>query len=284
MHMRRKVGGAVKFGLDVPISGPFADIRLLSRAAIEAEAAGWDGIFVQEVFSGSEPAVDPWIALGAMAMATRTVQLGAFLTPLPRRLPWEVARQAATIDQLSDGRLIFGAGLGHNEQEFAAIGHDIDRRIRADQLDESLQVLEQLWRGKPVKFTGRHYHLDGLQLLPTPVQQPRMPVWVAAGWPARRPLRRAAAWDGVYLMTNNQRTDQPVSPADVADAATYLRAHRTSDRPPLQVAVNGIAQGEQDPAIARMDAAGATWWVEYGDQPEEYLARIRGGPPRSSST
>ena len=274
----------MKFGLDVPISGPFADIRLRSRAAIEAEAAGWDGIFVQEVFSGSEPAVDPWIALGAMAMATRTVQLGAFLTPLPRRLPWEVARQAVTIDQLSNGRLIFGAGLGHNEREFAAIGHDIDRRVRADQLDESLEILEQLWHGKPVKFTGRHYHLDGLQLLPMPVQQPRMPVWLAAGWPARRPLRRAAAWDGVYLMTNNQLTDQPVSPADVADTVTYLRAHRASDRRPLQVAVNGIAQGEQDPVIARMDAAGATWWVEYGDQPDEYLARIRGGPPRSSST
>lgn len=181
----------MKFGLDVPVSGAFADVPLLARCAAEAEAAGWDGFFLQDVFSGPERVVDPWIAMGAVAAATQSMQLGVFLTPLPRRLPWEVARQAATIDHLSAGRLIFGAGLGHNEAEFAATGMDTDRRRRAEQLDEALQVLVQLWQGEPVRFTGKHYQLDGLQLLPPPAQQPRMPIWVAAGWPARRPLRRA---------------------------------------------------------------------------------------------
>jgi alkanesulfonate monooxygenase SsuD/methylene tetrahydromethanopterin reductase-like flavin-dependent oxidoreductase (luciferase family) len=270
----------VKFGVDVPISGPFADVRLLCRAATEAETAGWDGFFIQEVFSGPEPVVDPRIALGAVAMATQTIQLGAFLTPLPRRLPWEVARQAATIDHLSNGRLIFGAGLGNNDGEFAAIGRDTDRRLRADQLDEGLQILDRLWRGEPVKFSGQHHRVDGLQLLPTPLQNPRIPVWVAAGWPARRPLRRAALWDGVYLMTNNQDTNQPVSPADVSDATTYLRAHRTPGHRPVEVAVNGLARSKQDPIVAQMASAGATWWVEYGDEPDKYRTRIRGGPPR----
>ena len=265
--------------MDVPISGPFADVRLLVRAAVDAEAAGWDGFFVQDVFSGPEPAVDPWIALGAVAMATQSIRLGVFLTPLPRRLPWEVARQAVTIDHLSDGRLIFGVGLGHNEAEFAAVGRDTDRRHRADQLDEGLQVLDQLWRGNPVQFAGQHYRLDGLQLMPSPAQHPRMPVWVAAGWPARRPLRRAASWDGVYLMTNNQQTHQPLSPTEVSAITTYVRAHRPSDRPPLQVAVNGLANGRHDPLVEHMVTAGATWWIEYGDEPAEYLARIRSGPP-----
>lgn len=272
----------MKFGLDVPISGAFADVRWLARAAADAEAAGWDGFFVQDVFSGPEPIVDPWVALGAVAMATQSIQLGAFLTPLPRRLPWEVARQAVTIDHLSDGRLIFGACLGHNETEFAALGMNVDRRHRADQLDESLQVLEQLWRGTPVHHPGTHYHLDGLQLLPVPAQQPRMPVWVAAGWPARRPLRRAASWDGVYLMTNNQQTEQPVSPTEVVAVTTYLRERRPADRPPLHVAVNGLARSRHDPLIGDMAAAGATWWVEYCDDPPDpatYLARMRSGPP-----
>lgn len=269
----------MKFGVDVPIEGRFADVRLLARAAADAEEAGWDGFFVQEVFSGPEPVVDPWIALGAVAMATQTIRLGAFLTPLPRRLPWEVARQAVTIDHISAGRLIFGAGLGHNETEFAALGLDTDRRHRAEQLDESLQILDQLWRGTPVHFAGTHYRLDGLQLLPAPIQHPRMPVWVAAGWPARRPLRRAASWDGVYLMTNNQQTGRPVSPAEVAAITTYLHAHRPSSCPPLHVAVNGLARGRHDPLVEQMVTAGATWWIEYGDDPANYLARIRSGPP-----
>lgn len=128
----------MKFGLDVPVTGAYADVRCLVELALEAEEAGWDGFFLQEVFSGPEPAADPWASLGAVAVATHRLRLGVFLTPLPRRQPWEVARQALTIDHASGGRLIFGAALGCDEREFTSFGLDSDPKVRATQLDESL--------------------------------------------------------------------------------------------------------------------------------------------------
>jgi alkanesulfonate monooxygenase SsuD/methylene tetrahydromethanopterin reductase-like flavin-dependent oxidoreductase (luciferase family) len=254
---------------------------LLVRIAVDAEAAGWDGFFLQEVFSGAGPVVDPWIAIGAVALATHSIRLGVFLTPLPRRLPWEVARQVATVDRMSGGRLIFGACLGTEDADFAAIGLNSDRRHRAEQLDEGLQVVAGLCAGEPFRFTGEHYQIDGLQLQPTPVQRPRVPVWVAAGWPARRPLRRAAQWDGVYLMTYNRRTRQPLSLSELTTIREYLQAHRLPDRPTVQIAANGLSTGSQVQQVGPMAEAGVTWWIEWdGNQTQDdYLARIHSGPP-----
>ena len=273
----------MKFGLDVPVSGAYADPHLLADLAAEAEAAGWDGIFLQDGIGGPDPMLDPWLSLAAVALRTERIKLGVFLTPLPRRRPWEVARQAVTVDHLSRGRLIFGAALGYSDVDFAPFGEEWDAKVRAEKLDESLEILTGLWSGEPYSFAGRHYHLDEVRFLPRAVQTPRVPVWVAAGWPRRGPLRRAARWDGVYLMTVHQESGELLTPADVGAVTRYLAAERTG-RPPLEVGVNAALTGDptRDPAAVQAFAdAGVTWWIELDDDsPESYLRRIRTGPPR----
>lgn len=274
----------MRFGLDVPVDGPYADPRLLARLAGEAEAAGWDGFFVQDVLSSTDPVADPWIALTAVVLATSRMTVGSMLTPLPRRRPAEVARQTVTLDRLSGGRLVFGAGLGYAEHDFTPFDDQWDIRLRAARLDEALDVVAGLWSGEPFSYAGSHHRLDRALLRPGPRQSPRIPVWVAAGWPRRRPLRRAARWDGVYLMTVNQETDEPLQPSEVAEAAGFLRSHRP-DGGTGEIAINPAREGDvaavNEQARAFADA-GATWWNDLAPAggPDAYLTLIRQGPPR----
>lgn len=274
----------MRFGLDVPVDGPYADPRLLARLAGEAEAAGWDGFFVQDVLSSTDPVADPWVALTAVVLATSRMTVGSMLTPLPRRRPAEVARQTVTLDRLSGGRLVFGAGLGYAEHDFTPFGDQWDIRLRAAQLDEALDVVAGLWSGEPFSYAGTHYRLDRALLRPGPQQSPRIPVWVAAGWPRRGPLRRAARWDGVYLMTVNQETDEPLQPSEVAEAAGVLRSQRP-DSGTGDIAINPSREGDlaavNEQARAFADA-GATWWLDLAPAggPDAYLDLIRQGPPQ----
>jgi hypothetical protein len=121
----------MQFGLDIPINGAYAHPRTLADLAADAEEAGWDDFFLQDVLFSTEPIVDPWVALAAVAMRTQRLRIGVFLTPLPRRRPWQVARQAMTLDQLSQGQLIFGAALGFQALDFTSFGEDYDPRTRA---------------------------------------------------------------------------------------------------------------------------------------------------------
>lgn len=277
----------MKFGLDVGTVGHFSDARLLAGLAADAEAAGWDGFFIWDILLGGsqevpEPVVDPWVALTAIALATSRIRFGAFMTPLARRRPWDVARCVASLDRLSGGRIILGAGLGYRQDEFAAIGEDTAAVVRAAKLDEGLAIIDELWRGEPVTFTGQHYRFGPAAILPTPFQQPRVPVWTAAGWPRRRPLHRAARWDGTYLMTVNQETREMLHPGEVAAVHDYLAALR-GDSGSFDIAINGDISraGQPADALASYEQAGATWWVELcSDTPEQERDRIRQGPPR----
>ena len=275
----------MRFGLDVPIDGAYADPRMLGRLAAEAERAGWDGFFVQDVLSSGEAVADPWIALTAVVLATERLAVGSMLTPLPRRRPWEVARQAATLDRLSGGRLIFAAGLGYAEQDFTPFGDAWDPVVRAEKLDEGLDIISGLWSGEPFSYRGKHYELDQAMLRPGPLQSPRIPVWLAAGWPRRKPLRRAARWDGVYLMTVRQDTEQLLSPDDVAQVADFLREQR-GDGSTGEIAFNpeeSSDAGETRDRVQAFSEAGATWWLELAPDggPDAYFERIRNGPPQS---
>jgi alkanesulfonate monooxygenase SsuD/methylene tetrahydromethanopterin reductase-like flavin-dependent oxidoreductase (luciferase family) len=278
-----------RFGLDVGTTGEWSDPGTLVELAIEAEAAGWDGFFLWDILlpedpESEEPIADPLVALAAIAARTSRIRLGALVTPLPRRRPWKVAREVATLDHLSGGRIIFGAGLGWQRAEFDRLGEESDPRVRAAKLDESLAILDAAWRGDRVDHAGTHYRVEGLALHPPSVQRPRPPIWVAAGWPRRRPLQRAAAWDGVYLMTDNQATGERMTPDDVAAAAGAIRGLRGS-LDGFDVAAN-IYTAELSPTDARaaaseMAAAGATWLTELTpDTVEEHRATIRRGPPR----
>ena len=280
----------MRYGLDVSIAGEFADVRQLATLAEEAEQAGWDGLFVWDILYAEgqmrSAVVDPWIALAAIALHTQRMRIGAMLTPLPRRRPWVVARQAATLDHLSGGRLVFGAGLGYQALDFTPFGEEFDLHARAERLDEALDIITGLWSGEPISLAGRHYQLTDAQMLPRPLQQPRIPIWLAVGWPRRAPLRRAARYDGVYVMTVNQVTGASISPDDVAQITSLIHAQRQRTEP-FDIAIASDGPDSASPAqmaeqIARYAAAGATWWLEYdrSDSLEEYRKVVRRGPPR----
>ena len=163
----------MKHGVDFPPFEEFADPRFMAELAYEAEQAGWDGVFTWDhVWLGmSEPFVDPWVALSAIAARTERIRIGAMVTPLSRRRPWQVARTTVSIDHLSNGRLIFGAGLGSPaDTEFAAFGEETDNKLRARKLDEGLDVLAGLWSGEPFSYEGEEYRIDDVTFQPTPVQ------------------------------------------------------------------------------------------------------------------
>jgi len=279
----------MKYGLDIPTTGEYADPHKLADLAAEAEAAGWDGFFLWDVLFAegqiAVPVVDPWIALAAIALCTQRIKIGAMLTPLPRRRPWQVARQTVALDHLSQGRLIFGAGSGYQALDFTPLGEEYDLKVRAEKLDEGLEVLNGLWSGEPFSFSGKHYQVNDVLMVPKPVQSPRIPVWLAAGWPKRKPLRRAARWDGVCLMTVNQVTNELLTPGEIREIVAFVNSSREGDSP-FDVAMNGETPSDPHRGAAIVlpyREAGTTWWVEYAasrSSYEAYRERIRQGPPR----
>jgi alkanesulfonate monooxygenase SsuD/methylene tetrahydromethanopterin reductase-like flavin-dependent oxidoreductase (luciferase family) len=190
----------VRHAIFVPNFGTFCDPLLVADLAARSESAGWDGWFLWDHVVhrlGDEPAVDPWVTLAAVAMRTSRIKLGPMVTPVPRRRPWNLARQAATLDHLSAGRVVLGVGIGASgTPEFDGFGEEEDLVTRGAMLDEGLDVMASLWAGDHMHHSGDHYKVEGVRFRPAPVQSP-LPVWVAAVWPHRRPLRRAAHWQGV---------------------------------------------------------------------------------------
>jgi alkanesulfonate monooxygenase SsuD/methylene tetrahydromethanopterin reductase-like flavin-dependent oxidoreductase (luciferase family) len=241
----------MKHGIDVAPFDELADPRLLAELAVAAEARGWDGFFVWDhiVYRAPVQAVlDPWVALAAIAYATTTLRIGPLITPLSRRRVHKLARETITLDLLSAGRLTLGVGLGSERNgEFSSFGEVSEPRERARLLDDGLAQLDNYWAGG---FT------------PAPVQQPRIPIWVAGEWPHRRPVRRAMNWDGFF----------PIGlpdPDALAELVSEVREGRTTTGP-----FDMIVELPLDDDPARWAAAGATWRVTYfGRQPS--LAQVR---------
>jgi alkanesulfonate monooxygenase SsuD/methylene tetrahydromethanopterin reductase-like flavin-dependent oxidoreductase (luciferase family) len=277
----------MKFGLDVATSGDFADPRKLADLAVEAEQAGWDGFFVWDVMFANqtmdEPVVDPWVTLATVAVKTQRIRIGAFMTPMARRRPWQVARQTATLDHLSNGRLVFGAALGYQALDFVSFGEDYDPKTRAEKLDEGLEVLTGLWGGEAFSFHGKHYQLDNVKFASKPVQSPRIPIWLAGGWPRRKPLQRAARWDGIYLMTVNQTTNEFLTPREITEIVDYFQTYRKSTES-FDIALNVEIPSDPNKAVDVVRPyieAGATWCVVLSPNTiEQYRERIRHGPPK----
>jgi alkanesulfonate monooxygenase SsuD/methylene tetrahydromethanopterin reductase-like flavin-dependent oxidoreductase (luciferase family) len=274
------------FAIGLPNVREYADPVLLTDLAVEAEAAGWEGVFLWDHIAREEdaaiPATDPWIAAAAIAARTATVRIGLMVTPLSRRRPWKVARETVALDVLSGGRFTLGVGLGGGTQnEFAAFGEETDARGRADLLDEGLEILAGLWSGEPFSFSGR-LTVREAEFHPTPVQRPRIPVWVAGRWPNKRPFRRAARWDGVFpIFEGVSGADMP-SVERFAESVEYTRAHRDGTGP-FDVALESASSPGDAAKVAEFADAGLTWWVEklgwFRGSVEDMRARIRQGPP-----
>jgi alkanesulfonate monooxygenase SsuD/methylene tetrahydromethanopterin reductase-like flavin-dependent oxidoreductase (luciferase family) len=286
----------MQYGVNLPI---IVDAQSLARLAVEAETAGWDGVFVWDCLTGNpenEPEkqaiYDPWIALAAIAMSTRRVRLGTMVTPLSRRRPWKVARETVTLDHLCQGRLILPVGLGSTiDGGFSKVGEEMDRKLRAERLDEGLAILAGLWSGQPFSYIGHHYQVQEMTFVPPPVQQPRIPIWVVGAWPRRKSLRRALQWDGILptkMLENGSFAD--MTPADIQALKTFIEQHRPGGTP-FDIVMEGETPGD-DPVAATdllqpLAQAGVTWWVEaVWATPETkggvegMRKRIQQGPPR----
>jgi hypothetical protein len=262
-----------------------------SELAQQAEDAGWDGVFIADaidIVMGKNapplPWFDPWIVLAAIATRTERIRIGTLITPVPRRRPWKLARETTTLDHLSKGRLILGVGLGAAKDDggFFKVGEAMDLRVRAQRLDEGLAILDGLWTGKPFSFTGEHYTVQEMTMLPTPTQSPRIPVWVPGVWTKERSMRRALSWDGI--IPQKYRSMEQMTAVEITELKKLVDAKR-SDSTDFDIVVGGTTPGgnkKQAAATARSFAeAGATWWLESAmTTPDKLSKRIKQGPPR----
>ena len=245
----------MKRGIFVAPFGELFDPRVLARLAASAEEAGWDGFFLWDHIQYSPRTLevaDPWVALTAIALATERVAIGPLVTPIARRRPHKLARETITLDHVSGGRLVLGVGLGSdNHGELEDFGEETDPRERARQLDAGLERLVGHWR----------------DFAPPPIQRPRIPVWVAARYPNRRPLKRAVRWDGLF----------PIDLPGPAALPKLLADMDPAPEQPFDVVVTNPPRTNPQPWAD----AGATWCLTgFGKEPrlaevEESIDRDR---------
>lgn len=268
---------------------PYGNARATAEIAQLAERAGWDGFFVWEPVWG----IDAWVCLTAAAMTTQHIRLGTMLTPLSRLRPWQFAGQAATLDQLSGGRVTIAVGIGAVDTGFVQFGEETDVRRRAELLDEGLAIIDGLWRGQPFAFSGKHYRIEpcDFQVPPPPVQTPRIPIWVVGLLSSKKSMRRALAWDGLLPSVRSAEGGfRPLTPNDIAALVPQI-TERQRARPGYDVIVEGTTPANNiAQARAIVDPwrdAGASWWIEANwvapreiDGHALVRARIAAGPPQ----
>jgi alkanesulfonate monooxygenase SsuD/methylene tetrahydromethanopterin reductase-like flavin-dependent oxidoreductase (luciferase family) len=253
--------------------------------AVLAERSGWDGVFVPELAYG----VDAWSLLAAMAARTQRIRLGTLLTPLPWRRPWKVASQVATVDQLSGGRAILAVGVGAVDTGLPDTGEETDKRIRAERLDEGIDLVRTLWDGR-LSYHGDFYDFecenDGLIGAAAPVSA-RIPIWVVGVWPRPKSMRRVLRCDGIIPQYNLDGRD--AGPDDARAVRAWLTEH--GGRPDLDLVAEGETPAD-DPGAAEARVtpwaeAGCTWWIENRwvlpedttDPTAVVRERLAAGPP-----
>lgn len=272
----------MKYGFVFPGGGadtPQGQAKTALEFGIAAEKAGWDAYFMWEGVWN----LDPWITLTAVAMRTEQIRLGTLLTPASRRRPWKLAAEVATLDQLSDGRAILTVGLGAIDTGFENFGEETDKRIRAELLDEAIDIIAGLWAGQPFNYEGKHYTVkETTFLLPDPpVQQPRIPIWCVGVWPRMKSMRRILRCDGIL-----PGYDPNDDPQEIRDILAYINENRILDSH-FDVIMEGTTPGDDpEAALAKVqpwEDAGVTWWIEspwsLGDL-DKVMERLVQGPPR----
>jgi len=281
-------------GLYLPNFGSWGDPTAMVSLAVDAEASGWDGFFIWDHIGGFRNTMcDPWVALGAVAQATSTIRIGTTVTPVPRRRPQKLARETTTVDRLSGGRMVFGVGSGQSPPEFDDMGENAVHKERGEMLDEALDLITQLWTGERVNHRGTYYTIKKADFSPTPVQKPRIPVWVGGFWPYKRPMRRAVRWDGVMPLLQIAEGENEIEA--LRACVDYVLSHRDSSDP-FDVVYAGETPGDNPTQAAEIvgafGEAGVTWWLEpiapyrFGEgfsepwDTERLRERVLQGPPR----
>ncbi|HSF81978.1 MAG TPA: LLM class flavin-dependent oxidoreductase [Anaerolineales bacterium] len=274
----------MKFGFVLP----FGDARIAADFAALAEQAGWDGFFVWEPVWG----IDAWVSLTAAAMCTEHIRLGTMVTPLSRMRPWKLASEAATLDNLSNGRVIISVGLGALDTGFEAFGEVTERRKRAELLDEGLDILTGLWRGQPFSYQGKHYTIKETDFYPPPppVQRPHIPIWVVGLWGSKKSMGRALRYDGLLPAFKDERSQwRQSTPEDIHQVKAFIGA-RLAEEASFDIVVEGETPGDEPRSAAEKVLpwfqAGATWWIEAlweipRDESglDQLRKRISQGPP-----
>lgn len=261
------------------------DTKGIVDLGVEAEEAGWDGVFVSDSLPFAQYP-DPWVLLAGIAARTEDISLGTWVVPLPRRDPWQVASEVATLDQLSGGRVIFGAGLG-NADDYEAYGRPYEPRELAGRMDESLDVITGLWAGEPFSYEGEHFELDEAEVHPTPIQEPRPPILLGAWWPNRKPFQRGARWDGIVPFwaaltgdgTGPHGEEATGSPEEELREMMAYYTDIADD--PGEVVLPTIPSMDIEAYGELCAELGGTWVLETspGEDYDEVLETIREGPP-----
>jgi alkanesulfonate monooxygenase SsuD/methylene tetrahydromethanopterin reductase-like flavin-dependent oxidoreductase (luciferase family) len=291
----------LKHGLGL---GRLTNGEQIVECAVAADEAGWDGVFLMDhlidpVASSADehrPFYDPWIALAGIATRTESITLGAGVTPIPRRQPWQLARDLATLDRLSDGRVLLGAGLGA-PWEYESFGREYNQKRLAREYEEALDVITGLWSGDSFSYDGEYNSIDQAVMRPTPVQEPRIPLVIGGWWPFKGPFRRGARWDGIFpnwpsmhcqspvleKLPQHMRAVVPAEPSHEEDVTQMLSYyHDLTEDPGEIILTTGLRTVPADFVETCRDL-GATWLrhgvVDPGLEHEENLQRIREGPP-----
>lgn len=209
---------------------PAGQIQMTVEWAVTAESLGYDIFLVADrllatAHSGEGLAVyeatmiDPFVMLAAVGARTTRIRLGPLVAVVPFRHPASMAKLTASLDVLSDGRLVFGAGAGWSAPELRMFG--IDRRRRGDQMEEGINLIRQLWRGEGVTCHGQFWDLDAVRVLPRPVQSPGPPVWIGSFGPDD-----AAIWDGYMTGAQTRALGRIGRIADGWVPLTYSAGHK----------------------------------------------------------
>jgi alkanesulfonate monooxygenase SsuD/methylene tetrahydromethanopterin reductase-like flavin-dependent oxidoreductase (luciferase family) len=268
----------VSRGLAVPCFRE--DPAELIRLGIEAERAGFGGFFLWDHLVWSDtgegpPIVDPWQVLAAVAVSTTRIRIGTLITPVPRRRPWQLAKETMTLDRLSGGRLILGAGLGSPSRgDFGLFGEPADERVRAELLDEGLEVLAGLWSGELFSYRGKHYTVGPVRFTPPPVQRPRIPIWIGGILPAPRPVARAARWDGMVPICDGSAQVSAQDMAAVRDRISQLRGSVAGFDLVIWAGLEPAA-GEVAAQLPAYQDAGVTWWIESARPEPQWWQRTQ---------
>lgn len=263
----------MRHAIHLPLFGALADPVVIADIACAAEESGFDGLFVWDHLLSPVPGeweiADPWIVLAAAAMVTDRISLGPMVTPLPRRRVGKLARETVTLDRLSSGRLILGLGTGRDVwREYSAFGDDGDPHRLAQVLDEGAAALTALWSGQTVTHRGAVL-VDGVRMIPGPLQQPRIPIWFGTNRTSGGPIERAARYDGIFPLG--------MDTAGVARIAETVQTVR-GDLAGFDIAV----AARPDIDLDGLAAIGVTWVVHEfwpGDSPGQVLQLIARGTP-----